>query len=374
MASPPKSIGLIGLSAKGSWASRSHLSYLQSTPFYKITALQNSSKSAAEAAASTYSLTHVHTYDNPAALATDPSVSIVAVSVNVPGHYESIRPALFAGKDLFVEWPLARNLADAEELTAIAKEKGVRTLVGLQARNNPTIIAAKKIVESGKLGRILGTSMYGHGAIFGSTIVPDFEYALPVENGANILTIPFGHAVDALCFVLGEFAELSATLANLRPELSLVGNDGKEVRKVKKTAHDHVSVTGTLVNGGGVVDVVYAGGQSRTGRSFHWEINGVHGSLVLEGKAPTMGHVQMFQPTLKFFDIEGKEENVEVEKAGDWDKGDFSFNVGRAWDAWAGKGLEKGYTVTTFEDAVVRHRMVEAIYRSAEKGTRESYL
>ena len=47
-------------------------------------------------------------------------------------------------------------------------------------------------------------------------------------------------------------------------------------------------------------------------------------------------------------------EDVEVEKAPD-----FSFNVGKAWDAWAGVGLEKGYSVTSWEDALVRHRMID---------------
>jgi predicted dehydrogenase len=44
----------------------------------------------------------------------------------------------------------------------MAKEKGVRTMVGLQARQNPSILKAKEIVASGKLGKILGTTMFGH--------------------------------------------------------------------------------------------------------------------------------------------------------------------------------------------------------------------
>jgi predicted dehydrogenase len=145
-----------------SWASRSHLGYLQNTEHYKITALQNSSKESAEAAAKKYNLSDVATYDNASALATDPNVDIVAISVNVPQHYDLIKPALEAGKDVFSEWPLARNLSDAEELVRLAKEKGVRTMVGLQARQNPSIIKAKEIVASGKLGKILGTTMFGH--------------------------------------------------------------------------------------------------------------------------------------------------------------------------------------------------------------------
>jgi predicted dehydrogenase len=80
----------------------------------------------------------------------------------VPQHYDLIRPALEAGKDVFSEWPLARNVAEAEELHQLAKEKGVRTMVGLQARQSPSIIKAKEIVASGKLGKILGTTMFGH--------------------------------------------------------------------------------------------------------------------------------------------------------------------------------------------------------------------
>ena len=38
----------------------------------------------------------------------------------------------------------------------------LRTMVGLQARQNPSILKTKEIVESGKLGKILGTTMFGH--------------------------------------------------------------------------------------------------------------------------------------------------------------------------------------------------------------------
>ncbi|RMZ70808.1 dehydrogenases and related s [Pyrenophora seminiperda CCB06] len=343
---------------------------MQQTSNYKITALQNSSKVSAQAAAEKYSLDGVTTHDNPASVANDPNVDIVAVSVNVPQHYDLIRPALEAGKDVFCEWPLARNLTEAKELTQLAKEKGVKTMVGLQARQNPSILKAKEIVASGKLGKILGTTMFGHGLISGGTVQESFLYSLPIEAGANILTIPFGHAVDALCYVLNsELKDISATLTNHYPELMLVDDANKPIEPKKKTAHDFVSIIATLANGGGNVDVTYAPGLSRTGRDFYWEIIGSEGSLILEG--PKMGgHVQIFQPTVKLaMGQAGIPEEVEVEKAAD-----ASFNVGKAWDAWSGVGLDKGYSVTAWDQAVVRHEMLDAIYRSAEKGTRENYV
>lgn len=202
----------------------------------------------------------------------------------------------------------------------------------------------------------------------GATLPEYLLYGIPVEAGANLVTIPFGHAIDAFCYVLGEIKDISATVANLRPELELIGADGKPKGKVQKTAPDHLSIVGELANGGGVVNATYSGGDSRTGRNFYWEINGTDGSLVLENSNVTSGHIQMFQPTLKLATDVGMEE-VSVEKSAD-----FSFNVGKAWDAWAGVGLDQRYSVTTFEDALLRHKMIDAIYRSAERGTRENYL
>jgi predicted dehydrogenase len=311
-------------------------------------------------------------------------VDIVAVSVNVQSHYDNIKPALEAGKDVFVEWPLARNLAEAEELTALAKEKGVRTSVGLQARQSPTILKAKELVAAGKLGKILNSKMHGYGSIAGPATTKTYQYTNDIENGANLVTIPHGHAVDAFCFVLGELESLSATTANHFPQVVLLGDDFKPKGNVPKTAHDFVAFTGTLVDGG-VVDVSYAGGSSHHGKDFYWEINGTEGTLILENDKSVLkspgGHIQMSQPTLKFvpkksdpFGPVEEAQDVEIEKAGAWEQGDYSFAVGKAWDALAGVGLDQGYTVTTFEDALLRHRMIEAIYKSAENGTRESYL
>ncbi|KAF1950016.1 NAD(P)-binding protein [Byssothecium circinans] len=306
-------------------------------------------------------------------IANDPNVDIVAVSVKVPEHYALVKPALEAGKDVFVEWPLARNLPEVEELVALAKAKGVRTMVGLQARQSPPVVKAREIVKSGKLGTLLNSTMYGHGMMFGPQSTESHAYGLELEVGGNLVSVPLTHAVDALAFVLGEFESVTATLGNLRPVISIIDAQGKELRKVKKTAHDQVSVTGALADGGAVVNVTYSGGFSRTGRDFHWEVNGTEGSLVLEGSS---GHLQMFHPTLKLILGDGETktvEEVEVELEGRDRtlKGDFGYNVGKAWDGFAGAN---NASVVGFDHALVRHRMIDAIYRSAEKGTREKYI
>jgi len=242
-------------------------------------------------------------------------------------------------------------------------------MVGLQARQDPSIRRAREMVLRNDLGAVLGTTMVAFGSIFGPEAAPYLEYMMPIEHGANLVTIPAGHAMDALCYVLGELDGLQATLANNRPKMPIfdtLGPAAKLLRTVDKTAHDYMAVTGRLARGGGVATVVYQGGNSPTGRGFYWEIQGTKGTLVLEG---AQGHVQMFHPKLSFVRAESEAklvEEVELEAVPD-----FSYNVGKAWDAFVGEGPG---SVSTFDDALLRHKMIDAIYRSNEKGTRETYV
>jgi predicted dehydrogenase len=64
----------------------------------------------------------------------------VVVGVKVPLHNELALPALMAGKDVFVEFPLANGAEEAQELVNAAKEGRCRTIVGLQAICSPVIL------------------------------------------------------------------------------------------------------------------------------------------------------------------------------------------------------------------------------------------
>jgi predicted dehydrogenase len=205
--------------------------------------------------------------------------------------------------------------------------------------------------------------MFAYGVIMGPVTPVTLEYELTFTNGANLVTIPAMHGTDALCFVLGEFKHLQATQANHQPKAPIVDPaSGQVLRIVDNDTSDYVSITGTLLSGA-VATIVYQGGQPSTGKGLYWEIRGTKGSLIIEGPN---GLVEMFPSTLKFVEQGGQPKDIEVEVAADW-----AYNVGKAWDAFASGGSE---AVPTFDDALVRHRMIEAIHRSHEKGTREAYL
>ena len=68
-------------------------------------------------------------------------------------HEEHAIAAAKAGKDVFVEKPIAASLDGADRVIAAAKKAGVRLQVGFQRRYDPAFVEARKIVSGGTLGR-----------------------------------------------------------------------------------------------------------------------------------------------------------------------------------------------------------------------------
>lgn len=82
------------------------------------------------------------------------AIDAVAMVVRVPSHYAPTKAGIEAGKRDYCEWPLGRTTAEAEELTALARAKGLVTAVGLQTRLNPVFMYMTELVGAGYVGEI----------------------------------------------------------------------------------------------------------------------------------------------------------------------------------------------------------------------------
>jgi predicted dehydrogenase len=85
----------------------------------------------------------------------DESLDAVVIATPVVTHHELARQALRAGKHVFVEKPLALSAEDAEELVALASERGLVLMPGHLLLYHPAVAKLKALVDSGELGRIL---------------------------------------------------------------------------------------------------------------------------------------------------------------------------------------------------------------------------
>jgi predicted dehydrogenase len=332
---------------------------------FEITALSTTRRESADAAGKLFDVAAA--FDNHQELVNSPAVDVVAVTVKVPYHRELVTAALEAGKAVYCEWPLGNGLNEAETLAALAKKQGVLAVAGLQARSAPAVAYVRDLVEQGYVGEILSTTLVGSGMGWGPTVEPVNAYLNDKKNGATMLSIAVGHTADALCYCLGEIRELSATMAMRRKTFAISGNgQGKPMN-----AEDQVAVTG-LLDGGPAFSIHYRGGVSR-GTNLLWEINGTEGDLQLTA---TGGQGQIWE-----LDVRGGHgaqstlEILPVPETYRWAPPQApgpSLNVAQAYAHFARDYREGTHFCPTFQDAVTRHRMLDAIETAAATGQRQT--
>jgi predicted dehydrogenase len=97
---------------------------------------------------------HVGVTDSLEAVLSHPEVDAVILATPVPTHYPLARRALEAGKHVLVEKPLADGSELAEELVALAEERGVALLTGHTFLFSPAVIEVKRLIDEGVLGDI----------------------------------------------------------------------------------------------------------------------------------------------------------------------------------------------------------------------------
>src|SRR4030081_1774978 len=242
MAESTLGVGIIGVSPLRGWAATAHIPALRALPSYEIRALSSRNAESARAAGELFGVSAV--CSDHEQLVTRPDVDVVAVTVKVPHHRELVSAALVAGKAVYCEWPLGRDLDDARVMAALAMERRVRTVVGLQARQAPAIEFVIELLRGGYVGEVLSTTMVGT-SVPGDVVVKPNAYMLDKTNGANLLTVAVGHSLDALNYLLGEFADLWAVSEVRRPLMSIEGTG----EQIVKTAADQIALIGKLTSG-----------------------------------------------------------------------------------------------------------------------------
>jgi UDP-2-acetamido-3-amino-2,3-dideoxy-glucuronate N-acetyltransferase len=84
----------------------------------------------------------------------NPGIRAIAISAPASVHYDIAKRSLLAGKDVFVEKPLALTVKEGEELIALAEKQKRILMVGHILQYHPAVIKLKELISSGELGKI----------------------------------------------------------------------------------------------------------------------------------------------------------------------------------------------------------------------------
>jgi predicted dehydrogenase len=352
-------LGIIGANVHRGWAPRSHLPAIVASPEFELTAVCTTRQESAEESRQKFGARLA--FDDYRKMLAHPDIDAVAVILRVPSHYEPTMAALNAGKHVYTEWPLGRTTAEAQEMADLARAKGVRNMVGLQARAAPAILYAKELVESGYVGEVMSchVSRIQEGVLQRSS---DRTWQRDKDLGANTLTISCGHTIDALRFVLGDFSHVSAVVSTQAKEWLEV--DTKQMLEV--TSPDNILVSGILANGG--VASVHIASNPWAGSGYRMEIYGREGTLVASSEeSPNHDGVRLqgVQGGNKLEDLEIPDKYTYVLEG--MPRGE-PYNVGQMYYLF-GQGIRSGQSCQPdFNTAVELHRFIDNIREASDQG------
>lgn len=167
---------------------------------------ENAAKSAAE-------LYNCKYYTDYKEMLSDEKIDCVHICTPHYLHSEMAVFAMEAGKDVLTEKPLCINMSDTKKMQEAAEKTGRRLGVCFQNRYNETSQKAKALLDSGKLGKVIGAK-----ALF--TWNRDEAYYAQAawrgtweQEGGGVLINQSIHTLDLLQWMLGDIESVSAHIA-----------------------------------------------------------------------------------------------------------------------------------------------------------------
>ncbi len=164
------------------------------------------SRSAERAAAFSRDFDIPRAYPSYRELAEDPEVDVVYVASPHSEHLEHALLAIGAGKPVLVEKAFTRNAAQARQLVAAARERGVFAMEAMWTRCLPHIDVLRRVLAAGMLGEVT-TVIADHG----QPMTPDAASRLFAPELAGGALLDLGvYPVSFASLVLGHFATVTA--------------------------------------------------------------------------------------------------------------------------------------------------------------------
>ena len=133
----------------------------------------------------------------------DDQIDAVAICTPVETHTELVRSALENGKHVFVEKPFGHDTNECESLCNLAQDRDLKIVVGHVFLFNASVLALKRIIQSGELGEIL--HLEAHRTNLG-----------PVRKDVNAVWDLTSHDLSIFDFLLDDLPEEVSCLGSCK--------------------------------------------------------------------------------------------------------------------------------------------------------------
>ena len=203
----------------------------------------------------------------------DPEVRVVNITTPNSMHREIAIAAAAAGKHIFCEKPVGRNLEETADIERAARKAGVLNWVGFNYRWAPMVQYARRLISQGKLGRIThfrGRFLAGYAANPATPLSWRFEREL---SGSGVSGDLLSHVIDMSLFLAGPIQRTVGNCETFIASRPAQGSVSKDV-----TNEDYVGALVQFANGAhGTLEVCRVVQGHKCDWSF--EIEGTQGAL-----------------------------------------------------------------------------------------------
>ncbi|SCO91016.1 uncharacterized protein FRV6_15144 [Fusarium oxysporum] len=136
-------------------------------------------------------------YGDPHDLAEDKDIDLVVCSTRVDNHYKTILPSTKAGKDIYLEWPLAYHLKHSQDLVGASRDRGSKTIVGLQGRFAPALVKIHDLINRNRIGKVFSSEVRASRAAASPDALPArLRYFTDFGIGDNEVLVTFEEALE----------------------------------------------------------------------------------------------------------------------------------------------------------------------------------
>ena len=153
------------------------------------------------------------------ALCADPEVEAVSVCLPNALHFPATLAAARAGKHVLCEKPISLSLTQADEMIAACREAGVILQIGHHLRSNAYAEQARRMIESGRLGRIAFLRLRQAHDWSGGEVRASFRTF--ASSGGGTLLDNGSHMMDLARFFGGNVKDVFARTATLGFEVEV---------------------------------------------------------------------------------------------------------------------------------------------------------
>lgn len=272
---PEIGVGILGYAFMG----KAHSNALKTLPYMmyppvaipKLVGIAGRNQEAVQEAARRYG--YQNAYTDWRDMLANPDIHVFDNGGPNDAHAEPCIAAAEAGKHVFCEKPLARTAEESKAMLDAVQKAGVKHMVAFNYRFVPAIMQARKIIESGALGRIFHwRAVYLQEWIIDPNFPMTWRFSKAVAGSGSLGDLG-SHIIDLARFLVGEpnrVMGMTKTFIKDRPD----GQGGRTTVDVD----DAVTALMEFDNGAmGTIEATRFANGRKNGQM--WEINGEKGSI-----------------------------------------------------------------------------------------------